>query len=970
VLGSTFNQVRLEWDDNTTNESYYRVERSVGNNTSYDSIGFISASNFSAINVFYNVEPSTNYFYRVIAVNAAGRSAYSNEISVTTPARCTTTVPDNRSWSLTTLNESGLGVRTRANVNLQLGRLDNFLFSLSSLGGNTPSWASPNTALNTSFATIIENCSSVYLFNSGNYTMNGNGTWNPATGKLTIKWKVNRGAISSITPFSETTELTLNPTDPPPIAITQQPYLSVLDDNGVMVSWTGNPQFAQQIAVERATSASGPWVEVGRVNHPETNFADRTAGLTFGNTYFYRLNAYNATGNTVSTVNNSVLFRKPYFAAIEAVPFYPVASKLYTSWVDINNDGQDELYFGVSSNVNRAGFISNIGLPAVALNEFGDSNQKIYRNARFADMNNDGNIDLVCNMQDLRNGSGSSAALEVYHGNGTGGFTLAFRRATNGISFSDIALYDFNQDGRLDILVESFVINTAVVPVTQTSRLSTLQNLGSGNYSAGTDLYTNESGGVVDIALADYDSDGDTDIFLAGLFGTVNHRIFRNDGSNTFVQTAIAALEINPSISMQSAAWGDMDNDGDLDLLCGYSSPPATKALFLNDGGGNFTNLTASAVAEPFVFFTGSGIFVDVENDGDLDVIALQGIQSPTIPNAVLYLNNGLGNYVRRTGDGEFLNQSFPVKNQVTAGDFNNDGYLDLALGTSDRYRYILQNNKFTTGNWLKVKLRGVASNRSGIGARIQVTSGARNQIRDVLAQAGGTFNGQHSLIQHFGLAADAGPVTVRVTWPNNRVQTVSNVSINQTIEVIEDTDGPVLTFTPANATTDVSAATKLDITASETAAAVTGKSVSVFLATNTTTPVFNLPATAAVLTGNVFSFTLPARLTQGAQYVVSVEEGAFVDAFGNPCAAIPTTAWQFTVGTGPVLSSVVPANAATNVAVGTNIEINFDRAITAVVGKRIRVMDGATMAVNVEVTAGTNKWQPVYARSRHGSAF
>lgn len=952
VLGSTFNQVRLEWDDNATNESYYRVERSVGNNTSYDSIGTINASNFAAINIFFNVEPQTTYFYRVIAVNGAGRSAYSNEVSVVTPARCATTIPENRSWSLATLNESGLGVRTRLNVSLQLSRLDNFQFTLSSFAGNTPAWAAPNTNLNTATTTLIENCGSVYIFNSNNYTMNGNGTWNAATGKITIKWKVNRGTTSGITPFSETTELTLNPTDPPPAANSLQPFLSVLDDNGIMVSWTGNIAFAQQIAVERAPAATGPWVEVGRVNSPETNYADRSAGLAFGTTYFYRLNFYNASGNIPSVANNSVLFRKPYFAAIEAVPFYPVASKLYTSWVDIDNSGTDELFYAVNSNVNRAGFISNIGQPSVALNEFGNSNLKIYRNIRFGDMNNDGNIDLVCAMQDAT--VFGTYALEVYHGNGTGGFTLAHRRAPTAVSFSDIALYDFNQDGRLDILTEALVTNTATL--TSTSRLSIFQNEGNGNYSQGTDLYSNEpsTNGVVDIALADYDNDGDTDIFLAGIFGTVNHRIFRNNGTGTFTQTPIPSLEINPSSVMQSAAWGDIDNDGDLDLVCAYGSTPATKALFRNDGNGAFTNLTASAVAEPFVAGTTSGILLDVENDGDLDVIVNQQISTPTTANAVLYLNNGTGTYARRTGDGEFLNQSFPGKNQFTAGDFNNDGYLDVALGTSDRYRYILQNNKFTTGNWLKVRLRGVASNRSGIGARIQVLSGARTQIRDVFAQAGGGLNGQHSLVQHFGLASEAGPVTVRVTWPNNKVQVVSNVAINQTLEVIEDTDGPTLAFVPASGTTDVFAGTKLDITTSEDANAVTGKSIFVYLASNTTTAVFTLPATAGVKTGNTFSYTLPARLNQGAQYAVQVEEGAFADAFGNTNATVPVTSWQFTVGAGPVLSSRVPTNGATNVPVNANIELNFDRTITAVAGKRIRVVDGPTTILNVEVSTGT----------------
>jgi len=953
VVGSTFNRVVLEWDDNATNETYYRIERSIGNNTSYDSLLSGAASAFAVRNITLVVEPQTTYFYRVVAANGAGKSAYSNEISVTTPAACNTTIPDNRSWTLTTLNESGLGTRTRTNVTLSLSRLDNFQFTLGALGGNTPAWLSPNTALNTAATTLIENCGSVYIANTGNYTMNGNGSWDAVAKKLTIKWKVNRGVTSGITPFSETTELTLNPADPIPVfSAFQQTFVSVLDNTGIMVSWQQNFPYTQQIAIERATAVGGPYVEVGRVNHPETNFVDRTAGLTFGTTYFYQLRFINPAGGTLSSPpQTSVLFRKPYFAAIETVPFYPVSSKLYTSWVDINNDGFDELFYTNSNNVDRAGFIGDSGTATFTLNPFGNSNNKQYTKARFADLNNDGNIDMVSSTFDSQT---NSAALEVFHGNGSGGFTLVYRSAPQAVSYTDIALYDFNGDGRLDILVESSESN--IVTLITRSRLQIILNESGGNFSPGTDLYSNEDGGISDIALADYDNDGDIDIFLAGLFSTstVNYRLLKNNGNSTFTATTIATLSINGGISMSGAAWGDIDNDGDLDLLCTYNTAPTSRALFRNDGGDTFTNLTSSPVAEPYSATTTSGIFVDVENDGDLDIIVNHQVTSTTLANVVLYLNNGAGIYTRRSGDGEFLNQSFPAKNQITAGDFNADGYMDLALGSSDRYRFVLQNNKFTTGNWLQVKLRGVASNRSGIGAQIQVVSASRTQIRAVLGQAGGALNGQHSLTQHFGLAADAGTVTVRVTWPNNRVQTVSNVSINQVLSIMEDTDGPVLSFTPLNGATDVSAGTKLDITVSETATPASGKSISVFLVSDTSTPIFTLPATTAVVTGNVFSFTLPGRLTQGSQYAVSVETGAFVDPFGNPNVAIPTTAWQFTVGTGPVLSSVSPTISATNVAVGTNIEINFDRGVTAVAGKRIRLMDGITTLANVEVTSGS----------------
>ncbi|MFC1573154.1 FG-GAP-like repeat-containing protein [Candidatus Eisenbacteria bacterium] len=171
-----------------------------------------------------------------------------------------------------------------------------------------------------------------------------------------------------------------------------------------------------------------------------------------------------------------------------------------------------------------------------------------------------------------------------------------------------------------------------------------------------------EGGGSV--VWGDYDNDGDLDILQAGEIGS---RVYRNDGGDTFTDIS-AGLE---AVHLGSAAWGDYDNDEDLDiLLAGELSPMGrTSRVYRNDGGGTFTDIGAGLEG----INEGCTAWGDYDNDGDLDILLIGlGDSQPLL---LVYRNDG-GDTFTDSGAGlEVVNGG-----SAAWGDYDNDGDLDILL--------------------------------------------------------------------------------------------------------------------------------------------------------------------------------------------------------------------------------------------------------------------------------------------------
>ena len=170
-------------------------------------------------------------------------------------------------------------------------------------------------------------------------------------------------------------------------------------------------------------------------------------------------------------------------------------------------------------------------------------------------------------------------------------------------------------------------------------------------------------------AWGDYDSDGDLDVVITGATGSgVITKIYRNNGNKTFSDISAAVTGLFDS----AAAWGDYDNDGDLDLLiCGYnSSYYSTTKIYRNDSGA-FFELGAGLTGVG----AGSADWGDYDSDGDLDILITGNTDYPGDTNVSLIYRNDSGSFVN-------INAGLiGVKNSSAVwGDYNNDGDLDILL--------------------------------------------------------------------------------------------------------------------------------------------------------------------------------------------------------------------------------------------------------------------------------------------------
>jgi hypothetical protein len=369
------------------------------------------------------------------------------------------------------------------------------------------------------------------------------------------------------------------------------------------------------------------------------------------------------------------------------------------------------------------------------------------------DYDNDGYQDLYVTRE-------GGLPAELWRNNGNGTFANVTAVAGVGaIGGMSAAWRDYERDGFIDILVARWC---------GTPLLYHNNHDGTFAERAAQAGLTRDGCGVGAV-FGDYDGTGDLSIYLTFLGG--DNALYRNNSDGTFADvTATAGVSGNGK--GEGAAWGDYDNDGDLDLFVSSDSNYPS-LLYRNDGNGTFSDVAPTAGLT--VTGIGRGVaWGDYDNDGWLDLAALNW------DSLVLYHNNHDGRFSVVTGhDG--LTPSLNG-NGLAWGDYDDDGDLDLYLTSMGGANHLYRNTG--RGNWLVVKLIGTRSNRSGIGARVQVTGGGLSQTREVSGGSG--FHSQDSLPVEFGLGANTGIVDVQVRWPSGIVQTLRNVSANRYLDVVE----------------------------------------------------------------------------------------------------------------------------------------------------------------------------------------
>ncbi len=356
---------------------------------------------------------------------------------------------------------------------------------------------------------------------------------------------------------------------------------------------------------------------------------------------------------------------------------------------------------------------------------------------------------------------------------------------------------DYDGDGDLDL----YIGNEAQPPRMAPSRL--YRNDGEGGFEDVT-----RAAGVANrrfakgVTWGDYDDDGDPDLYVSNIGP---NRLYRNDGDGTFTDVAPELGVTGPEGKSFTSWFFDFDNDGDLDLfVADYNGPldrvvgpyfgRAAEAghpwLYRNDGG-RFTEVSRRLGMTRPLLPMGAN-FGDLDNDGWLDIYLGTGdpeLESQ-IPNAVLHNRSG-GGFVDITFD-QGLGH-LQKGHGVAFGDVDNDGDQDLfhQLGgffPGDAFGNALFENPGSAGRWITLRLRGTKANLFGVGARIAVTVEGPHGRRTVhaLGGSGGSFGGS-SLQQEIGLGDAEAIDEILIRWPGSAtVDRISGPSLDRFYEVIE----------------------------------------------------------------------------------------------------------------------------------------------------------------------------------------
>ncbi len=388
--------------------------------------------------------------------------------------------------------------------------------------------------------------------------------------------------------------------------------------------------------------------------------------------------------------------------------------------------------------------------------------------ATWGDYDNDGHPDLfIAGFNNANN--------MLFRNNGDGTFTQITNGSIvkDGGDSSNSNWVDIDSDGYLDIYITN----------RRSQKNFLYRSNGNGTFSKITSgPLPNHI--ITDLDLgsswADYDNDGDPDLFDVGL-GDGQRYLFENDGFGNFTLNKESGLteENEKSWSWAPPSWGDYDNDGYSDVFfTNYainSWASAKDFLFHNSGDDTFERKTDLAPVNYDSEHDG-GYWADLDNDGYLDLI----ISTYWTNETKIYWNNGDGTF--KAGSGLF---SANYGGCISIADINKDGFLDMFVGRGfyGSYKNAIFANNGNTNNWVNIKLVGTVSNASAIGSkvRIKATIGGKEvwQVRE-------TGLNQHSKNAHFGLGDATTIDSLIVEWPSGNDTVLTNIDTNQFMSITE----------------------------------------------------------------------------------------------------------------------------------------------------------------------------------------
>ena len=408
----------------------------------------------------------------------------------------------------------------------------------------------------------------------------------------------------------------------------------------------------------------------------------------------------------------------------------------------------------------------------------------------------------------------------LYRNNGDGTFTDVTRKA--GLATSSrrwgtgCAFLDYDRDGYLDLFVSNYLVfdpKTAPDPGTnpycqyrglavncgprglQGESNLLYRNNGDGTFAdvsvrSGVNLPSGYYG--LGVLVADFDNDGWPDVYVAT--DTTPSILFRNNRDGTFTDIAVLAGcaydENGKAQGGMGVVAADYDRDGWLDVFKTNFSEE-TPNLYHNRGKAIFHDAVYSAGIARNTRLVGWGCgFFDPDNDGWPDLLYCNGHVYPEIASGAMevqYLQPRM--LFRNLRNGRFEDVSaqagttlqLPSNGRGCAfGDFDNDGDVDIVINNMNDVPSLLRCDRKNSNHWIKVRLVGTRSNRSGIGARMKCVTGDLVQIDEV--RSGGSYLSHNDLRIHFGLGAAENVDLLEVRWPSGQIDSFRNLSVDRIV--------------------------------------------------------------------------------------------------------------------------------------------------------------------------------------------
>jgi tetratricopeptide (TPR) repeat protein len=451
--------------------------------------------------------------------------------------------------------------------------------------------------------------------------------------------------------------------------------------------------------------------------------------------------------------------------------------------------------------------------------------------ACFLDYDGDGKVDLF--LAD----NGTQGGMALYHNLGSGKFEDVTKKAglNSALHAIGCTAADYDNDGFTDLAVS---LN---------GRVLLLHNEKNGTFKDVTDAAGIKSGGFnVGLTFIDYDHDGDLDLyvtryneagqydprlpgaFTAGVLAEGSNSMWRNNGNGTFTEVtdSIGLAGSSPGVS---ALGSDYNNDRAIDIvLTGWGKTPT---VFENPREGKFPvhDLWPGALTAPaagiaaldfnhdgwmdlaFTHWGGPGLTlwrnnqgksfeqvelpkpnwvrafgvaaIDYDNDGWIDLVAA-GETADGKGQVRLFRNLGPDGFKDVTADVGLDKIAFKDPRAIITGDYDNDGAADLLITQNHGPAILLRNEGGNKNNWLRLKLKGLADNKSAIGTKVEVFSDGNRQKFEIAGSNG--YLGQNSTVLTIGLGQAKQADVVRMAWPSGIVQDEIEVEANQDHSYVE----------------------------------------------------------------------------------------------------------------------------------------------------------------------------------------